>query len=291
VKDLPENIHQLRQKLTSCRLCPRNCGVDRTAGQLGQCGIGAQAIISSAMAHFGEEQVLVGYGGSGTIFFCGCNLHCVYCQNFDISQSPSGRPASPKDIAQLARQLVESGCENVNFVSPTHIAHAVAEAIVLIRRAGITAPTVYNCGGYESVEVLRLLEGLVDIYMPDFKYADAEAGLKYSGVKDYPAFAQSALEEMYRQVATLQLDDNGIARRGVLVRHLVLPNDIANSRKVIEMVAHSAPGCTINIMRQYRPAYRAGEFAELLSYPSHQSVNELRLYAGELGLKREGVES
>jgi len=291
VKDLSENIHQLCQMLSSCRLCPRNCGVDRTAGQLGQCGIGARPVVSSAMAHFGEEQVLVGYGGSGTIFFCGCNLHCVYCQNYDISQNASGKTSSPEELAQFARQLVEAGCENINFVSPTHVAHAVAEAIILIRRAGITVPTVYNCGGYESVEVLQLLEGLVDIYMPDFKYADAGTGLKYSGVKDYPAFAQSALEEMHRQVGTLQLNDNRIAIRGVLVRHLVLPNDIANSRKVIEMVAHSAPGCTINIMRQYRPAYRAGEFEELLAYPSLQTIDELRLYAGELGLKREGVES
>ncbi len=169
--------------------------------------------------------------------------------------------------------------------------HTVAEAITIMRVQGIKKPTVYNCGGYESVEVLRLLEGLIDIYMPDFKYGDAESGKKYSGIKNYPAVATAALAEMYRQVGPLEMTDDGVARRGVLVRHLVMPHDADNSRTVIKTVAQTAPGCTINVMGQYRPSYRAREFAELMDYPSRQTIRLLREYAGASGLKRDGVEN
>jgi len=276
----------LREIIRDCTLCPRCCRVDRTAGQVGLCGVADRALVASAGPHFGEEPVLVGSGGSGTIFFSGCNLHCVFCQNYDISHSADGRVVSAWQIAELACDLAARGCENVNFVTPTHVAHAVGEAIVAARSGGLAVPVVYNCGGYESVQTLRLLEGLIEIYMPDFKYADPAAAKKYSGVSDYPAVATAALEQMYRQVGPLQLDSRGVARRGVLVRHLVMPNDVARSRKVIDIVARTAPGCAINVMGQYRPAYRAGEFPELLGRPAAEEITSLRDHAVSLGLRR-----
>lgn len=285
--ELPDNVVRLRQIIGCCTLCPRNCRVDRPAGQFGACHTGAEASVASWGPHFGEESVLVGSGGSGTIFLEGCNLECVFCQNFDISHP--GRSMSPgvpsERLADLALRLESGGCANVNFVSPTHVAHAVAEAVVLARRRGLAVPVVYNCGGYEAVDMLRLLEGLVEIYMPDFKYASAEAGLKYSGVKDYPAVARAALAEMYAQVGPLQCDRRGLARGGVFVRHLVMPGDIAGSREVIDTVAETAPGCMINIMGQYRPAWRADRHAELAGRVSPATVHELREHARERGLK------
>ena len=285
--ELPGNIQRLWEIIRDCTLCPRNCHVDRTAGKVGACRIGAQAVVASAGPHFGEEPVLVGRGGSGTIFFSGCNLACVFCQNWDISHTTDGEPCAPEQIARMALALERGGCENVNFVTPTHVAYAVAEAVWRARAAGLTVPIVYNCGGYESVETLRELEGLVDIYMPDFKYADAAAGRRYSGVGDYPQVAEAALAEMYRQVGPLQLDARRVAGRGVLVRHLVMPGDLARSREVIDIVARVAPACAINVMGQYRPAGEAHRFPELMARPDAEEVSELRRYAVSLGLMRE----
>ncbi|MGA2501446.1 MAG: radical SAM protein [Tepidisphaeraceae bacterium] len=278
------NVNQLQQFIRACRLCPRQCGVDRTAGEFGSCKTGALARIASYGPHFGEEDVLVGRGGSGTVFFSGCNMACVFCQNHDISQAICGRETSPGELADLMLSLQQQGCENVNLVTPTHVTHAAAEAILLARSRGLTVPVVYNCGGYESVKVLSLLDGLIEIYMPDFKYADAAAGLKYSGAPDYPAIAEAALAEMYRQVGPLQLDKRGVATHGVLVRHLVMPGELARGRAVIDAVARAAPSTTINVMGQYRPAHRAGEFAELMHCPEEQEIRLLRTYAQERGL-------
>jgi len=283
---MPENVLRLRRMLRRCELCPRRCGVDRTRGETGACRIGAEAVLTSAGPHFGEERVLVGRGGSGTIFFAGCNLDCVFCQNADISHASDGRRVSAEELAEAALALRRAGCENINFVTPTHVAHAVAEAIVLLRRGGCGAPAVYNAGGYESVEALHLLEGLIEIYMPDFKYADAETGRRYSGVPDYPSVAEAALAEVFRQVGPLRLDAGGVAQRGVLVRHLVMPGDLARSRAVIDAVARAAPGCAINVMNQYRPAYRAAEFPELASRVPQAEVDALRAYAARRGLVR-----
>ncbi|MBL7132860.1 MAG: radical SAM protein [Phycisphaerae bacterium] len=283
--EVPKNVAKLREMIRDCALCPRRCGVDRTAGKLGSCGVGPDAVVASAGPHFGEEPVLVGAGGSGTIFFSGCNLGCIFCQNYDISHSVNGHLCPPAEIAALAVGLEARGCENINFVTPTHVAHAVAEAVVVARSQGLTAPIVYNCGGYESLEALQLLEGLIEIYMPDFKYASADAGRKYSSVDDYPAAAERALAEMFRQVGPLELDDRGVATGGVLVRHLVMPGDTAKSREVIDIVARTAPGCTINVMAQYRPCYRAHEFAELTARPSAAEVESLRRRAADAGLK------
>ena len=290
MSELPEAVLKLQEMLKSCRMCPRSCAVDRTAGELGACRTTATVKVSSAMPHFGEEPALVGSGGSGTIFFSGCNLDCVFCQNFDISQMDTGEESRPREIVELALRLQEMGCENINFVTPTHVAFAVAEVIVKAREKGLQKPTVYNCGGYESVETLMCQDGLIDIYMPDFKYAEAEKGYKYSGVKEYPKAATAALKEMYRQVGPLARNAKGVARKGVMVRHLVMPNDIAGSRKVIEIVAEAAPGCSINVMGQYRPAYRAREYPELQDYPSSGQIRELHEYAEKLGLHREGME-
>ncbi|MHC4563276.1 MAG: radical SAM protein [Planctomycetota bacterium] len=282
--DLPPNVVALREMVRDCTLCPRQCRVDRTAGKVGACRIGGEAVVASFGPHFGEEPVLVGRGGSGTIFFAGCNLDCVFCQNADISHSDRGQRVSPEMLARIMLSLQVDGCENVNVVSPTHVSHAVAEAIVIARAGGLARPIVYNCGGYESVDTLKLLDGLVEIYMPDFKYADADAAKAYSGVADYPQVATAALAEMHRQVGPLQTDSCGVAIRGVLVRHLVLPGDLADSRAVIDIVAETAPGCAINVMAQYRPCYRADEFDELLAYPSRDEIAVLRKRAGDSGL-------
>ncbi len=272
--------------LRECGVCPRGCGADRTAGEAGFCGIGSVARVVSAGAHFGEEPVLVGPGGSGTIFFQGCNLGCVFCQNFDISQQDDGPEVPTDQLAELMCQLESRGCSNINLVSPTHVGPQVREAVALAKERGLKLPVVYNCGGYESLEMLHLLAGLVDIYMPDFKYASADIGLKYSGVPDYPQVAAIALAQMYHQVGPLQLDDDGLALRGVLVRHLVLPLDLAGSRRVVETVAEIAPGCGINVMDQYRPCFRASDFPELLQLPKAADIRSLRKHAVRLGLVR-----
>jgi len=283
--EMPPNVLRVRHEIQRCELCPRRCGVNRQAGQIGECRIGSQAVVASAGPHFGEEPCLVGRGGSGTIFFAGCNLACVFCQNSDISQTTEGLPRTPRQIADIALGLQGRRCININFVTPTHVAHVVTEAIVLARAAGLTVPTVYNCGGYESVETLACLEGLIDIYMPDFKWADEQAGWKYSGVADYPAAATAALAEMYRQVGPLRLDARGEAISGVLVRHLVMPGDLARSSEVIDIIARKAPGCTVNIMSQYRPAYHADEWAELMGRPKTDIINQLREQALTKGLR------
>jgi len=279
-----ERITTLNNILKACRLCPRACLVDRTEGQRGACQIGYTPLVASAAAHFGEEPPLVGNGGSGAIFFAGCNLACLFCQNHDISQTTAGQPCTPHQLAHLACDLADQGCVNINFVSPTHVAHAVAEAIVIARNKGLSLPTVYNSGGYDSVETLRLLKGLIDIYMPDFKYDTDQAGRTYSGAPCYPKVASAALKEMFRQVGPLQVNEKGLATKGLLVRHLVMPPNIVDSNAVIDIVARLAPGSTINIMAQYHPAYHARQFPQLLQPPSPQTVQNARDYARQRGL-------
>jgi putative pyruvate formate lyase activating enzyme len=263
------------------------CRVNRPGGQLGYCGIGQAARVASAGAHFGEERVLVGKGGSGAIFFQGCNLKCVFCQNFDIAcNSAGGQELSPEQLARLMLRLQREACGNVNLVTPSHVGPQVLEAIMLARRQGLRLPIVYNSSGYDSVEMLGLLAGWIDVYMPDFKYASAQAGKKYSHVEDYPGVARAALAEMYRQVGRLELDQGGLARRGLLVRHLVMPLNLADSSKVVDLVAQIAPGCAINVMGQYRPTYRAAEFPELLVLPTAAEITALRERAAGRGLLR-----
>ncbi len=247
--------------LHDCHLCGNHCGIDRTR-HAGPCGIGDVAYIANYGPHHGEEAVLRGWRGSGTLFFTGCNLHCQYCQNYDISQEVTGTPADPEKLAAVMLGLQEMGCHNLNLVSPTHVVPHIILGLVLALQTGLTIPVVYNSGGYDAPQALMLMDGLVDIYMPDMKYADVAAGQKYSLVRDYPAVNQAAVREMHRQVGDLQLDENGLARRGLLVRHLVLPGDLAGTAAIAQFLAREiSPDTYINIMAQYHPAYKARECA------------------------------
>ncbi len=245
--------------LSPCRLCPRECGVDRPAGEVGACRIGRCAVVASYGPHFGEEAPLVGSRGSGTLFFSGCNLACIFCQNARISHSREGTVVSPERLAGMLLDLQRQGCHNLNFVTPTHVVPQILEALEIAAAEGLRLPLVYNCGGYESVTALRLLDGVVDLYMPDAKYDDPGVGARLSGVPDYPAVNRAALAEMHRQVGDLVLDERGIAVRGLLVRHLVLPENLAGTAGIMRCLAELSPGTYVNVMAQYRPCYRAGQ--------------------------------
>ncbi len=234
--------------------------------------------------HFGEESVLVGGGGSGTIFFAGCNLGCVFCQNFDISHNRAGRKMTIEQLAEAMLGLQEYGCSNINFVTPTHVVAAIAAAIELSRAAGLKLPTVYNTGGYDLVETLRLLEGFVDIYMPDMKYSDSKVAEELSAAPDYPDVNFTAIKEMHRQVGDLQVQ-NGLATRGLLVRHLVLPENLAGSFKIIDFLAEQISSkTTINVMDQYRPCYKASLHPNINRRPTFKEIETVRQYAIQKGL-------
>ena len=244
-------------------------------------------MVSSYGPHFGEEAPLVGRYGSGTIFFTYCNLRCVFCQNYDISQLDYGRTLSSRELVSTMLLLQARGAENINLVSPTHQAPQIFEAVKASRRQGLRVPIVYNCGGYENPEFLESLDGLVDIYMPDFKYGANEAGETYSGIKNYTDYCQKALLEMHRQVGDLTMDQRQIAVRGLLIRHLVLPGGAAGSKPVIDFIASKLSRNTyLNIMDQYRPLYRASEFRELKRRVFHHEVQEAIDYARQKGIRR-----
>jgi putative pyruvate formate lyase activating enzyme len=255
---LQERLERAEEILRKCTLCPRACGVDRTAGEPGFCNSGVRPIVSSWGPHFGEERPLVGRFGSGTIFFSRCNLGCVFCQNWTISHLGEGEEISFERLAGIMVELQGMGCHNINLVTPTHQMPMILRSLAIARDRGLNIPIVYNCGGYESVEALRILDGIVDIYMPDFKYSDPEMALKYSKAKDYPLAAKAAIKEMHSQVGDLGIDERGIAFRGLPVRHLVLPGGIAGTEEVVRFIAGEISQDTyINIMDQYHPCYRA----------------------------------
>jgi putative pyruvate formate lyase activating enzyme len=272
--------------LDPCRLCPRLCGARRSQGEVGACGVGRDALVASFGPHFGEEGPLVGLGGSGTIFFAGCNLGCVFCQNAGISHGREGERMSASDLARLMLELQRAGCANINIVTPTHQVPQLLHALASAAPAGLRLPLVYNCGGYESLETLAILDGIVDIYMPDFKYADAEAARSYSGVERYPEVAEAAIREMHRQVGDLVLDANGAARRGLLVRHLVLPEGLSGTDRVVLFLAGLSPDTYVNIMGQYRPCHRAGEHPPLSRRPTAKEMAEALHLARAAGLTR-----
>jgi len=261
--ELAERARRTQALLHRCVTCPRNCRVDRTAGELGVCRIGALAQVASHGPHFGEEAPLVGRGGSGTIFFAGCNLACVFCQNYDISQPAADHPeweAAPERIAEMMLSLQAAGCENINFVSPSHVVPQILAALVVAVDGGLRLPLVYNSGGYDAVHTLRLLDDVIDIYMPDMKYSDDRVGEPLSGVGDYAARNRAAVLEMHRQVDDLELDERGMARRGLLVRHLVLPDGLAGTADAARFLADEVSRDTyINVMDQYQPAYKAAQ--------------------------------
>jgi len=267
-----------------CVICPRLCRADRPAGQKGYCGIGATPRVASAGPHYGEEPPLVGRGGSGTIFLAGCNLLCVFCQNYDISHGCIGRVARPAEIAKTMLALESNGCENINFVTPTHVVPWLMDAVRRARLGGLRVPIVYNCGGYERVETLRLLEGTVDIYLPDAKFCSSEAAERYTGAPDYPDRMRESLKEMQRQVGDLQVE-NGIARRGLLVRHLVMPGQTEQSKQILRFIAQEvSPAAHVNVMEQYRPMYKACDYPEINRPVTAEQYAEVRAFARDLGL-------
>lgn len=274
-------------RLEKCDVCPLRCGVDRTRGELGVCKTGKLAQVSSYGPHHGEERPLSGWRGSGTIFFARCNLRCVYCQNADISQLSSGQEMSPEELVELMLKLQARGCHNINLVSPSHVVPQILAAVELAAQRGLTLPIVYNTGGYDSLETLALLDGVVDIYMPDMKYGDSDLAFKFSKIRDYPQVNQTAVLEMQRQVGDLQIDEDGLAARGLLVRHLVLPGGLAGSERVFKFLAEQvSKNVYLNIMAQYRPAFKAREYPELnrrLRPEEYQKAIDL---ARQLGLTR-----
>ncbi len=261
---LVERVSELRERLRRCQVCPRHCDVDRLEGETGICHVGARPFVASYGPHYGEEAPLRGRYGSGTIFFGSCNLRCVYCQNYEISQLREGHEVSPDELADMMLDLQRRGCHNINLVTPSHQVPQITEGLLVAARKGLTIPLVYNTSSYDDVETLRLLDGIVDIYMPDFKYADAVIGRRYSKIESYPAIAKAAIQEMHRQVGDLVLDDEGVAVRGVLVRHLVLPGGLAGTAEVMRFLAEEISKDTyVNVMDQYRPCWKAFRYPPL----------------------------
>jgi putative pyruvate formate lyase activating enzyme len=241
-------------------------------------------MISSYGPHLGEEDPLRGWRGSGTIFFARCNLRCQYCQNHDISQADNGDKAEPEAIAAIMLELQAAGCHNINLVTPSHVVPQILAAVMIAAQAGLRLPLVYNTGGYDSLASLQLLDGVIDIYMPDMKYASPQTGLRYSKVRDYPKVNQAAVREMHRQVGDLQIDERGLATRGLLVRHLVLPNNLAGTQKVVEFLAEEiSPDTYFNLMDQYRPAYKASQYPQLnrrVTQSEYQQALQMALQSG-----------
>jgi putative pyruvate formate lyase activating enzyme len=258
-QELRRRVDAALEELADCRACPRNCGVNRLANDTRTCHTGRHAIVSSAFAHFGEEACLRGWRGSGTIFFGFCNLRCVFCQNWDISRQPSGREMTADEIADLMIALQEQGCHNINFVTPEHVAPQVVEAIAAAVDRGLHIPIVYNTSAYDSLRSLRLLDGLVDIYMPDFKFWSPSTSLRLALAKDYPQRAREAIAEMHRQAGPLKLGRDGVARRGVLLRHLVMPGQLDEAREIFHWIARKiSPDTYVNVMSQYHPEHQVG---------------------------------
>ncbi len=263
--ELEARANALREIYRSCRLCPRQCGANRLKGETGVCRLPARAKVYSAHPHFGEERPLVGRGGSGTVFFSHCNLLCVFCQNWEINHRGDGSWYSDEELGRLFVSVQNMGCHNLNLVTPTHIVPNIVAALRHAVSRGFRLPLVYNCGGYESLEAVRLLDGIVDIYLPDFKYMDGQTAARLSsGATDYPERAAEAIAEMHRQVGDLVLDESGVARRGLLIRHLVLPDNLAGTDRFVKWVAERLSRNTwVNIMGQYRPEHKARQYPPL----------------------------
>jgi putative pyruvate formate lyase activating enzyme len=258
VKDIKERTERAYQVLQNCRVCPRRCKVDRLNGERGICGVGKNPVISSYNAHFGEEPPISGTRGSGTIFFTSCNLRCIYCQNFPISQLRNGLEVTTKDLAKIMISLQSRGCHNINLVTPSHFVPQILEALSFAWGMGFDLPLVYNSSGYDSIEALRLLDGVIDIYLPDMRYSDNGVAKKLSSAEDYVEVNQEAIREMYRQVGNLVIDSEGIAKKGLIIRHLILPNNLAGSRKTFRFIREKiSPKVYVSLMGQYFPSFKA----------------------------------
>ncbi len=284
--ELERRVQVAYDCLSDCDLCGWECHIDRHE-RTGACKTGVEAIVASYGPHHGEEDPLRGWGGSGTIFFSWCNLRCQFCQNYDISQKGHGRPVTPEQLAVIMLELQAQGCHNINFVSPSHVVAQILAAVLIAARGGLSLPLVYNTGGYDSLAALSLLDGVIDIYMPDVKYADATVAKKYSKIPNYPAVNQAAVKEMHRQVGDLVLDADGIAQQGLLVRHLVMPGELAGTRKVAQFLAQEVAADTyINVMGQYRPCYKAGRYPELNRPPTRRELEQAHQAVLDAGLRR-----
>jgi putative pyruvate formate lyase activating enzyme len=287
--ELKARAEQALAQLEDCRVCPRDCGVNRLADKTAACKSGRYAMVSSHFPHMGEEDCLRGWRGSGTIFFGMCNLRCVFCQNYDISQAIKSPEVTPSQLADMMLELQVVGCHNINFVTPEHVVPQVLESLVIAVEAGLRLPIVYNTSAYDSMDSLRLLDGVVDIYMPDFKFWDERLSLRYLLAKDYPQAARRAIKEMHRQVGPLRFDKDGLAKRGVLVRHLVMPGEIAGTQQILQFLADEvSPDTYINVMDQYRPAGRvtADKFAAINRPTARHEYEQAVQIAGEVGLYR-----
>jgi putative pyruvate formate lyase activating enzyme len=285
--ELERRVAQAYARLEACDICARECGVNRRLSAEGAgCHTGERAIVSSHGPHFGEEDPLVGSGGSGTIFFSWCNLRCQFCQNYEISQVGVGRQIEPEELARMMLDLQSQGCHNINFVSPSHVVPQILAGLRIAAEAGLRVPLVYNTGGYDSLKTLALLDGIVDIYMPDMKYADAGVARRFSQIANYPAVNQAAVREMHRQVGDLAMDDRGVARRGLLVRHLVLPDGLAGTPEIVRFLRDEiSPDTYINVMAQYRPCYRASQLPPLDRAITNKEYAEAAQLAQEAGLR------
>ncbi len=285
--ELGVRVEQAYALLSDCNVCAWECRVDRSAGKLGICRTGIRARVSSFGPHLGEEDPLRGWAGSGTIFFSHCNLRCQYCQNYDISQTGSGDEVEPEQLAAIMLDLQSFGCHNINLVSPSHVAPQILAGVLIAVQAGLRLPLVYNTGGYDSLAMLALLDGVVDIYMPDVKYANAQIARRYSKIPNYPGFNQAAVREMHRQVGDLQLDENGLACRGLLVRHLVLPHGLAGTADIMQFLAQEISKNTyLNLMDQYRPAFNARQFPKINRPITRKEFHEALEMANASGLTR-----
>ena len=286
--ELADRVRQADAHLANCDLCARYCRMNRHETIRGAvCKTGARAVVHSYGPHHGEEAPLRGTRGSGTIFFSWCNLRCVYCQNWDISWEGRGEEVEAEALARMMLELQAAGCHNINFVSPSHVVAQILAAVEIATANGLRLPLVYNTGGYDSSEALAFLDGVIDIYMPDLKYGNADLARRYSKVREYPQYNRAAVREMHRQVGDLVLDANGIALRGLLVRHLVLPNGLAGTEAVFQFLAEEiSPQTYINVMGQYHPCFRAGEFDDLNRVPTAAEHGEALRLAEQYGLKR-----
>jgi putative pyruvate formate lyase activating enzyme len=285
--ELAKRVEEAVSLLGECRLCPRECKVDRLNDEKGYCRTGRRAIVSSYNAHFGEEAPLVGRHGSGTIFFTFCSLRCSFCQNFEISHLGEGAPIDPPELAAIMLQLQGRGCHNINLVTPTHVVPQVLEALMLAAQNGLAIPIVYNSSGYDRAETIRLLRGVVDIYMPDFKFWDEKWAERYCNAPDYRVRAVSAIKEMHAQVGDLKIDENGVAQRGLLVRHLVMPHGIAGTDEVMEFISKELSANTyVNVMDQYRPCGTAHDDQYISRRLSSKEYSAALKSAEQAGLKR-----
>ena len=287
-KDFKNRIEELYSMLNACTLCGHKCGVDRHYDR-GICNSSIELKISSVFPHFGEERPLVGTHGSGTIFLSNCNCKCVFCQNFDISHLGKGAAISEEGVAHKMIYLQEIGCHNINWVSPTHFAPQLVKSLLIAREKGLKIPVVYNTGGYDSPELIKMLAGIIDIYMPDIKYGSNKNAFKYSGVKNYWDIVKMSVKEMHSQVGDLIIDDFGIAKRGLIIRHLVLPNSLAGSDEVLKFIADEiSRDSYVNIMKQYTPYFKAAEYKEIARGITEEEYLRVLSMARKLGLRRAG---